>query len=98
MDHVARFVHSDSARALAANHVKNIVTRTNRYTGRPYTESPALMSWQIANEPRAFASDSLTKKAFEDWIASQAALIKSLDSNHLVSTGSEGRHGCEGGS
>lgn len=96
MDHVSRFVHSDSARALAANHVKNMVTRTNRYTGRPYTESPALMSWQIANEPRAFASDSLAKKAFEEWIASQAALIKSLDSNHLVSTGSEGRHGCEG--
>ncbi len=96
MDHVARFVHCDSAKALAAQHVKNIVTRTNRYTGLPYTESPALMAWQIANEPRAFASDSLTKQAFAEWIASQAALIKSLDGNHLVSTGSEGRHGCEG--
>ena len=35
MDHVARFVHCDSAKALAAQHVKNIVTRTNRYTGHP---------------------------------------------------------------
>lgn len=96
MNHVARFVLNDSAKALAANHVRNIVGRTNRYTGKPYSESPALMSWQIANEPRAFASDSLTKQAFAEWMASQAALIKSLDPNHLVSTGSEGRHGCEG--
>ena len=96
MHHVAKFVTNDSAKQLAANHTKNIVTRTNRYTGKPYSESPAIMSWQIANEPRAFASDSLTKSEFSKWIASQAALIKSLDKNHLVSTGSEGENGCEG--
>lgn len=96
MNHVAQFVKNDSAKALAANHARYIVSRTNRYTGKPYAESPAVMSWQIANEPRAFASDSVTKEAFAEWISSQAALIKSIDANHLVSTGSEGRHGCEG--
>ena len=96
MNHVANFVTNDSAKNLAANHIRNIVGRTNRYTDKPYSESPALMSWQIANEPRAFASDSITKEAFAQWIANQAALIKSLDPNHLVSTGSEGKHGCEG--
>lgn len=94
-DFVSKFVMNDSAKAMAADHVRNIVSRTNRYTGKPYAESPSIMSWQIANEPRAFASDSLTKRAFETWIASQAALIKELDPNHMVSTGSEGRHGCE---
>lgn len=94
-DFVSKFVVNDSAKAMAAKHVRNIVERTNRYTGKPYAESPALMSWQIANEPRAFASDSLTKAAFARWIADQAALIKSLDGNHLVSTGSEGYNGCE---
>ena len=93
--HVAQFVVNDSAKQLAAEHVKNIVTRTNRYTDRPYAESPAIMSWQICNEPRPFAADSVTKQAFAQWIASQAALIKSLDANHLVSTGSEGKYGCE---
>ena len=95
MDHVSRFVSNDSAKKLAANHVRNMVSRTNRYTGKPYTESPAIMSWQIANEPRAFASDSITKANFAEWISSQATLIKSIDSNHMVSTGSEGKHGCE---
>jgi mannan endo-1,4-beta-mannosidase len=95
MAHVAQFVSNDSAKALAANHVRNIVTRTNRYTKQPYTASPALMAWEIANEPRAFADDASTKAAFADWIAEQAKLIKSLDSNHLVATGSEGKHGCE---
>ena len=95
MNRVAQFVCNDSAKALTANHVRDIVSRTNRYTNKPYSESKALMSWQIANEPRAFASDSVTKRAFADWIASQAALIKSIDPNHMVSTGSEGKHGCE---
>ncbi|MDE6378356.1 MAG: cellulase family glycosylhydrolase, partial [Duncaniella sp.] len=95
VDHVAKFVVNDSAKQMAADHVKYIVSRTNRYTGRPYTESPAIMSWQICNEPRPFARDSVTKQAFAEWIASQAALIKALDPNHLVSTGSEGKYGCE---
>lgn len=95
MNYVSRFVTNEKAKGLAADHVRNIVKRTNRYTGRPYTESPAIMSWQIANEPRAFADDPATKQAFAAWIAEQAALIRSLDPNHLVSTGSEGKHGCE---
>ena len=95
MEYVKKFVQNDSAKALAANHVRNIVTRVNTVTGKPYTESPAIMSWQIANEPRAFADDSLQKTAFKEWIRSTAKLIKELDPNHLVSTGSEGKHGCE---
>lgn len=94
-DYVSKFVRSDSAKELAAQHVRYIVGRTNRYTGEPYSESPAIMSWQICNEPRAFASDSVTKRALAEWLSSQAALIKSIDSNHLVSTGSEGLYGCE---
>lgn len=95
VDHVAQFVVNDSAKQMAADHVKYIVSRTNRYTGKPYKESPAIMAWQICNEPRPFARDSVTKEAFAQWIASQAALIKSVDANHLVSTGSEGKYGCE---
>ena len=95
MDYVKDFVVSDSAQALFANHVEYILTRTNRYTLRKYANDPTIMSWQIGNEPRAFASDSLHKTAFAQWMGKTSKLIRSLDPNHLISTGSEGKHGCE---
>lgn len=90
-----QFVKNDSAKAMAERHVRFIVSRTNTVTGKPYSESPAIMAWELANEPRAFARDSVTKACFAEWVETQAKLIKSLDSNHLVTTGSEGLEGCE---
>ena len=85
---------TDSCKILLEKHIRHIVTRTNRYTGRPYREDPAIFSWQIANEPRAFSDDN--KERFFAWVARTAKLIKQLDPNHMVSTGSEGEMGCEG--
>ena len=93
MKYASQFVLNDSAKALAAANVRNIVGRVSSVTGRPYSESPAIMSWQIANEPRPFSSDN--KKEFSRWIGETARLIKSIDPNHLVSVGSEGSWGCE---
>lgn len=93
MNYVKQYMQSDSAKALFANHVKYILSRTNRYTGKPYSEDPAIMSWQIGNEPRCFADEN--KDAFVSWTSDVASLIRSLDSNHLISVGSEGKHGCE---
>ena len=94
MEYASRFTANPKAKELAANHVRNIVGRVSSVTGKPYSESSAIMAWQIANEPRAF-SDS-TKGSFAEWIAATARLIKENDPNHLVSTGSEGMWGCEG--
>jgi mannan endo-1,4-beta-mannosidase len=93
MEYVQQYAQSDSAQALFNQHVRFILSRENRYTHRPYTEDPAILSWQIGNEPRAFSDDN--KEAFAQWMARTSLLIKSLDHNHLVSTGSEGKHGCE---
>lgn len=93
MEYVKQFVMSDSAKALFANHVDFIVKRTNRYNGLKYTDDPTLMSWQIGNEPRAFSEEG--KEPFAAWLADVAAQIKTLDPNHMVSVGSEGKHGCE---
>lgn len=90
-----QYVQNDKAKEYAANHVRYIVSRTNTITGKPYTESPAILAWELANEPRAFAGDSITKTCFAKWVKDQASLIKSLDANHLVTTGSEGIVGCE---
>ncbi len=93
LDYASQFVQSDSAKALFANYVDDMITRENRYTKVKYVDDPTIMSWQIGNEPRAFSEES--KEPFALWLADVAAQIKSLDSNHLVSTGSEGKHGCE---
>ena len=95
MNRVSRFVVSDKAKELFADHVRFIVGRTNSVTGKPYKEDPAIFSWQIGNEPRCFSSDPQVKQAFADWMWASAALIKSIDPNHMVSSGSEGLWGCE---
>ena len=93
MDYVSQFAENERAHQLFYDYVRFIVSRTNRYTGLKYTDDPAIMSWQIGNEPRAFKSELLP--AFEKWLAETAALIRSLDNNHLISVGSEGSWGCE---
>jgi mannan endo-1,4-beta-mannosidase len=66
VDHVSRFVKNEKAKELYYNHVRNIVTRTNTVNGKAYKDDPTIFSWQIGNEPRAFARDSVTKAAFAE--------------------------------
>lgn len=94
-DFAAQFVTNDKAKAMFADHVRAIVSRTNTVTGVSYKNDPAIFSWQICNEPRSLDPSDSSKTAFRDWIWSTAALIKSIDPNHMVSTGSEGYYGCE---
>ena len=90
------FVRNERAKQIFYDHVKFIVGRTNRYTGIKYIDDPAIFSWQISNEPRAFSSKEVSnKEAFAEWLATSARLIRSLDPNHMISTGSEGYYGCE---
>ena len=93
---VSEFVTNEKAKEFFYDHVRHVVSRTNTVTGKPYKDDPAIFSWQIGNEPRCFRPDSIGQAAFVDFMWTTAALIKSLDPNHLVSSGSEGRHGCEG--
>ncbi len=93
VDYVKGFVIDDKAKGMYYNHLRHIVGRTNSITGQPYSESPAIMSWQICNEPRPFSKEGLP--AFEQFLLTAARIIKDIDKNHLVSTGSEGLVGCE---
>ena len=94
MQAMAQYATNEKAHELFYDYVRFIVTRTNRFTGKAYKDDPAIMSWQIGNEPRAFSREALP--AFEKWLAEASALIRELDPNHLISIGSEGAWGCEG--
>ena len=93
MQAMSKYATNAKAHQLFYDYVRFILTRTNRFTGVKYVDDPAIMSWQIGNEPRAFSKEALP--AFEKWLVEASALIRSLDPNHLISIGSEGAWGCE---
>lgn len=86
MNFSSRFFKNEKAKAASFEHIKKIVARTNSVTGQAYRNDPTIMAWQLANEPR----DLIGQSAYLKWVDEASALIKSLDSNHLVSVGSEG--------
>lgn len=95
-DFVSGFYRSPEAVALYHDHVRRLVGRVNSVTGVAYADDPAIMAWQLANEPRPGGSDPVADQTLADfhgWIGSTARLIKSIDPNHLVSTGGEGLKG-----
>ncbi|MEP9401519.1 glycoside hydrolase 5 family protein [Sphingomonas silueang] len=90
----ARFYGNARAIALYHAYVRAVVTRTNRVTGVAYAKDPTIMAWQLCNEPRPAGDPAHARlPEFYAWIDGTARLIKSLDGNHLVSTGSEGLKG-----
>lgn len=92
------FYTDSQARDLYQNHVETMVTRENHISGVEYRNDPTIMLWELANEPRLERDGAIDgefdgdehRQVLGDWIADMSAYVKSLDSNHLVSTGSEG--------
>lgn len=93
VEYCSNFAREPKALEMYYDYIRSIISRKNSITGRDYKDEPAIMAWQLCNEPRAFGKGN--KELFAKWIAEAAALIKSIDNNHLVSTGSEGYIGCE---
>jgi mannan endo-1,4-beta-mannosidase len=79
------------------DYVRAVVSRRNSVSGQLYRDDPVILSWQLANEPRPGGSAAAGRrhmKAYLAWIDGTARMIKSIDPNHMVSTGSEGTQGC----
>lgn len=82
----AQFYSNEKAMKMFEDHLRFIVNRKNPITGKLYKEDPTIFSWELANEPRGMNNQN----AFLAWVDRTAGFIKSLDKNHLVTTGSEG--------
>ena len=96
-DMSSSFYESAPAVALFHDYVRAVVGRTNSITGVRYADDPTIMTWQLANEPRPGVTPEIGNRhmpAYLAWIDGTARLIKSIDPNHLVTTGSEGTQGC----
>jgi mannan endo-1,4-beta-mannosidase len=82
----ARFYTIPSAVKQSQEAIRKIVERVNTVNKKPYREDPAIMAWELCNEPRGI--DQV--EAFHRWIDETAGFIKGLDPKHLVTTGAEG--------
>lgn len=87
----AAFFTDPEIKGLFKDYLKTVLTRTNSINGRKYSEDPTIMAWDLLNEPRC---DTCPEGAIAEWYEEMAAYIKTLDENHLVSTGEEGFYGC----
>jgi len=97
MQFSASFYQTPAAVELYRDYVRQLIHRKNTVNGRIYREDPAIMTWELANEPRPCADDSTLVKdvpIFCDWVDATARFIHEQDENHLVCTGSEGVWGC----
>lgn len=92
-DIVSQFYTCEPCKESYNKQVDLILSRTNKYDGKKYTDEPAVMAWELANEPRPMRPSA--NDAYKKWIADVAARIKSKDKNHLVTIGHEGFMGTE---
>jgi mannan endo-1,4-beta-mannosidase len=87
-DYVSKFYTCDECKKDYLKQVEFVLNRTNKITGKKYIDEPAIMSWELANEPRPMRPSAID--AYEKWVNDVAAFIKSKDKNHLVTAGVEG--------
>ena len=80
------FYSDATATRFFEQHLAFLLGRTNSVNGRRYVDDPALMAWELANEPRGLSDAS----GYRSWIRSATAFIKARDCAHLVTIGSEG--------
>jgi mannan endo-1,4-beta-mannosidase len=87
-DYTSRFYDCKKCKADYLKQVKYVIGHTNSITHKKYSEEPAIMAWEIANEPRPMRLAVIN--SYKKFISNAASFIKSLDRNHLVTTGTEG--------
>jgi mannan endo-1,4-beta-mannosidase len=92
-DNVARFYSCTPCKDAYAGQAAYVLGRRNRITRVRYVDDPVIMAWEIANEPRPMRPTA--NEDYRKWLAETAAMIKSRDSQHLVTIGHEGRIGTE---
>ncbi len=91
MSYTAQFHQCEPCKNSFLEHIKFMLNRKNSVNGIPYKQDKTIMAWEVANEPRIWNVEN--EKAFTNWLNEVASTIKSIDKNHLLTTGSEGKAG-----
>jgi mannan endo-1,4-beta-mannosidase len=80
----SKFYDCEQCQEWYRDFIMTVVNRQNSINGVIYRDDPTIFAWELGNEPRLYPPA---------WIGETADFIKSLDQNHLVTTGSEGEVG-----
>jgi mannan endo-1,4-beta-mannosidase len=94
-----QFYTDPTIRQWYKNWISHVLNHVNKTTGVAYKDDPAIMAWELSNEPECGGtgppkglptSGACTNQTIINWITDAASYIKSIDSNHLVAVGDEG--------
>lgn len=88
-DDMQKFINGQDQQIWFKNYINMLLTRENQITHIDYRDEPAIMAWEICNEARN-PEDAGSGNELRDWYQEISQYIKSIDSNHLVTTGEEG--------
>lgn len=92
-DYVSRFYTCDNCVKQYEAQARLLVKRVNSINKIKYADDPAIMAWEIANEPRPMRPSA--NEAYKKFLARVSASIKQWDTNHLLTIGNEGEMGTE---
>ena len=81
------FFTDPGAKKLYKNHLEALANRVNSINGKKYKDDPAIMAWNLINEPRC---ESPVGCGMQEWVAEMAPYMKQVDPNHLVTIGADG--------
>ncbi|WP_163992322.1 glycoside hydrolase 5 family protein [Pyxidicoccus caerfyrddinensis] len=84
-----RFFTEPSVVAHYKSHVARLLERVNTVDGIRYGDHPAVLAWELLNEPRGKGLDKEGVK-LRAWIDDVAREVKAHAPGHLVGTGEEG--------
>jgi mannan endo-1,4-beta-mannosidase len=89
-----QFFRNSEVKQAYKDYVEHLLLRVNTRTGRRYTDEPAVLAWELMNEPRCVDDDGHAVPDGVDtltaWVDEMSTYVKTLDSNHLTSVGDEG--------
>jgi mannan endo-1,4-beta-mannosidase len=84
-----QFYRDGRCRAAYWMWAEQFIGRISTITGRAYKEEPAILAWELANEPRCpDVKDG--EELLISWIWEMGTLIRSKAPNHLIAVGDEG--------
>ncbi|KAI0320106.1 glycoside hydrolase superfamily [Amylostereum chailletii] len=82
----SEFYTNMTIRAFFQNYTQAVVSR--------FANNPRVLSWELANDPRCNSSvptsDTCNTNTVTQWHADVSTFVRSVDPNHMVSTGDQG--------